>query len=387
MLGLNSGTSVDGLDMVAVRISRSGRRTRIKYLAGCTRPYPGEIRQLVKEVVDSRTVELDTIIELDSLLGQFFGRAAATYCRSLSRRGIRVDALASHGQTVRHRPRKRNRGGFMVHGTLQLGSPEQVAAAGGKPVVADFRQADVAAGNEGAPITTTAVERLFATPDETRLLVNIGGMANYFYLPGKVTGRRLDAADCGPGNCLSDNLTQQLFGERFDRRGARAARGQISQRLLTLLLANPFFSSGAVSTGREDFGQVVVDEILGFGGKFDLQPEDMLATAVELTAATIAMKVAPLVSRDSSLSKLYLTGGGRKNSFLVDRLRQRLPAVEIRPVDELGWDGDLVEAASFAVLGEACLRSEPLNRHRQNDRTGIGPILGRIVQPPVKARK
>ena len=338
MLGLNSGTSVDGLDMVAVRISRSGRRIRIKYLAGCTRPYPGEIQQLVQEVVDSQTVELDTIIDLDSLLGQFFGRAAATYCQSLSRRGIRVDALASHGQTVRHRPQKRNRGGFMVHGTLQLGSPEQVAAAVGKPVVADFRQADVAAGNEGAPITTAAVERLFATPDETRLLVNIGGMANYFYLPGKATGRRLDAADCGPGNCLSDNLTQQLFGERFDRRGARAARGQISQRLLTLLLANPFFSSGAVSTGREDFGQVVVDEILGFGRKFDLQPEDMLATTVELTAATIAMKVEPLVSRDSSLSKLYLTGGGRKNSFLVDRLRQRLPAVEVRPVDELGWE-------------------------------------------------
>jgi len=387
ILGLNSGTSADGLDMAAVRISRTKRGAPVKYLAGCAKSYPVELRQLVLKVADSSTIDLNIVIHLDSLLGQFFGRAASAYVRKLAKNNIRVDVVASHGQTIRHLPHKVQIWRFSVAGTLQLGAPERIAAATGKMVVADFRQADVAVGNEGAPITAAAMQRLLATSTESRLIVNIGGIANYFYFPKEKLRLKPSAADCGPGNSLSDVLSQRLYGEKYDRKGVRASKGKASERLLTLLLANSFFSGKTISTGREDFGVIMVREILDFGQRFGLTPEDMLATAAELTAMATAMKVRPLLDRDRKLSKLYLTGGGRKNNFLVNRLRHRLPEMEIHRADELGINADFIEAAAYAVMGEACLRSEPLNLQGKN-KTGLAsPVLGRIVQPPVNRRR
>ncbi len=387
ILGLNSGTSADGLDMAVMLISQTKRGTAVKYLAGCAKSYPLELRELVLKVADSRTIDLNIVIHLDSLLGQFFGRAASAYIRKLAKNNIRVDAVASHGQTIRHLPHKVQFGRFSVAGTLQLGAPERIAAATGKMVVADFRQADIAVGNEGAPVTTGAMQRLFATSTESRLIVNIGGIANYFYFPKDKSRLKPSAADCGPGNSLSDILSQRLYGEKYDRKGVRASKGKVSERLLTLLLANPFFSGKTISTGREDFGVTVVRETLDFGQRFDLTPEDMLATAAKLTAAAIAMKVRPLLDRDGKLSKLYLTGGGRKNNFIVNRLRQLLPEMELHRADELGINADFIEAAAYAVMGEACLRSEPLNLQGKNKTGSASPVLGRIVQPPVNWRR
>ncbi len=387
ILGLNSGTSADGLDMAAVRISRTKRGVVIKYLAGCAKPYPVELRRLVLKVADSRTIDLNVIVHLDGLLGEFFGQAASAYVKKLKRNNISVDVVASHGQTIRHLPHKVQFGRFSIAGTLQLGAPERVAFATGKTVVADFRQADVAAGNEGAPITTAAMRLLFATSTESRLIVNIGGIANYFYFPKGESRLAVDAADCGPGNSLSDILSQRLYGKNFDVKGMHASQGKISKRLLTLLLANPFFSGKTISTGREDFGVATVHEILDFGQRFGLTPEDMLATAAELTAAAIAMKVRPLLHRDKKLSKLYLTGGGRNNSFLVNRLRHRLPEMEIHRADQLGFNADFIEAAAYAVMGEACLHSTPLSLRSKNKSGSASPILGRIVQPPVSQRR
>jgi anhydro-N-acetylmuramic acid kinase len=387
ILGLNSGTSADGLDMAAVRTSRTKRGTAVKYLAGRAKPYPSELRELVLKVADSKTIDLNAVIHLDSLLGQFFGRAALAYIRELGKNNIRVDAVASHGQTIRHLPHKVQFGRFSVAGTLQLGAPERIATATGKMVVADFRQADVAAGNEGAPITAAAMQRLFTTSTESRLIVNIGGIANYFYFPKEKSRLKPSAADCGPGNSLSDILSQRLYGEKFDRKGVRASKGRASERLLTLLLANPFFSGKTISTGRENFGVTVVREILDFGQRFDLTPEDMLATASEFTSAAIAMKIKPVLRHDKKLSKLYLTGGGRKNNFFVNRLKHRLPEMEIHRADELGINADFIEAAAYAVMGEACLRSEPLNLQRKNRTGSTSPVLGRIVQPPVNRRR
>lgn len=382
-LGINSGTSADGVDMAVVQISRAQQGIIVKYLNGCTRPYPVELRNLVLKVADSRTIDLNKVIYLDNLLGHFFGRMASAYIKRLSRKNINVDVIASHGQTVRHLPNKVKFNRFSISGTLQLGSPDRIAFATGKTVVADFRQAVIAAGNEGAPVTTAAMQRLFASPEQSRLIVNIGGIANYFYFPKAKSGLKPSAADCGPGNCLSDILSHRLYGERFDRRGARASRGKVSQRLLTLLMANPFFSGRTVSTGREDFGVKKAQEILDFGKRFNLVKYDLLATVAELTAATIAMKVQPLLRRDRNLSKLYLTGGGRKNNFIVNRLKCHLPNTAIHLVDELGVNGDFIEAAAYAVMGEACLRSEALSI-LSGSRKGCAPISGRITQPLMK---
>lgn len=386
LLGLNSGTSADGLDMAAVRVSRTKRRTSVKYLIGRGKPYPTELQELIRKVADSGKIDLNAVVYLDNLLGQFFGRAAAAYIGRLAKANIRVDVVASHGQTVRHLPEKVQYGTFSVNGTLQLGSLDSIAAITGRTVVGDFRQADIAGGGEGAPITVGAMQRLFATPDESRLIVNIGGIANYFYFPAKKSRLNVSAADCGPGNSLCDILCHRLFGEKFDRNGTRASKGKISQRLLTLLLADPFFSSRAVSTGRETFGAKMVQKIVDFGRRSGLTGEDLLATAAELTATAVTRKVHPLIRRDKSPTKLYLTGGGSSNIFLVNRLRNRLPDVEVHRGDELGINADFIEAAAYAVMGEACLRSEPLNQPRKNKTGSACCVLGRIAQPPVTSR-
>ncbi|MEA3296595.1 MAG: anhydro-N-acetylmuramic acid kinase, partial [candidate division Zixibacteria bacterium] len=223
---------------------------------------------------------------------------------------------------------------------------------------------------------------------ESRLIVNIGGMSNYFYFPWSESNLPVSAADCGPGNCLSDILADQLFSIRYDRGGRRAASGELSTRLLTLLMGDSFFTTRAGSTGRESFGPEMVRKMIDFGNRFGKPAEDLLRTAAELTTNSIVRKVWPIIRRDRSLSKLYLTGGGRHNSFFVKRLRHHLPDLEILPADELGYDADSVEALAFAVMGEACLRSEPLSS------TGTGAsnrnlktVLGRISQPPILNRK
>ena len=383
VVGLNSGTSADGLDLAALAIDRRGGCYRITPLAGACRKYPPELRRAVLDMADSASTSLDDVIFLDQALGQFYGRTAAKFIRHIGRRGVSVDAVASHGQTVRHLPHDESLAGFRVHGTLQLGSLDQIATYSGKTVIGDFRQADVALGNEGAPITSAAMERLFASSRESRLIVNIGGMANFFYFPAHRTQFSTAAADCGPGNSLSDLLAVRLFRLPYDRGGRLARKGKVSQRLLSLLLAEPFFRGSSVSTGRETFGLSLVDKILVNARKLRLTRYDTLATAAELTPLSIAQTVRPFIERDHALRKLYLTGGGVHNSFFTHRLSELLNGVTVVSIASLGFDPDLVEASAYAVMGEAALRGEALpTQFGVTERHLRLPVMGRIVQPP-----
>lgn len=382
VLALNSGTSADGVDLAAVKIMRTAKGVRTRFLAGSTRPYPARLRSLILNTSDSTHVNLDDLVYLDNGIGEFFGRCAAALASKLEAHSTKIHLIASHGQTVRHCPAKINVAGYKVSGSLQLGSLDRIARRTRLPVVGDFRQAHLALGGEGAPVTGAALKRLLATTEKSRLIVNIGGMANYFYFPGKNSSQEPAAADTGPGNVLCDLLAEKLYGLKFDKDGRKALSGLPSQRLLTLLLADPFFAGERISTGREQFGLNIAKKIMAFGRKHKLSLEDMMATVAEFTCASIAQAVAPLVEKDNSLTKLYLTGGGRKNKFIRSRLASWLPEVEVLAVERLGVDGDYVEAACYAVMAEACLRSEPLICGLAGGRTG-SPIMGRIAQPPL----
>ena len=385
VLGLNSGTSIDALDLAAMRISRISGKPSLHFLAGATRKIPEKTRNLLLDLVSSETCRLEDIIYADNLLGRQWGRVAALYIRKLRHDGLRVNVVASHGQTVRHMPVGRNLASLNLKGTLQLGSLDMIAAATALPVVGNFRQADIALGGEGAPITTGAMARLFQHDRESRLIVNIGGMANYFYLPARRSLPAVRAADCGPGNSLSDILAGRLFGVPFDRNGGLAAAGTVSQRLLATLRTDSFFRSKAVSTGREAFGERMVDDMIRHGQCLRLKKEDLLSTAAELTVVSIVAGIRSILKQDRKLSKLYLTGGGRRNKFFVRQLKDRLPDLVILSIDELGINGDNVEAASYAVMGEACLRSESLGAERSGAERQ--PVTGHIVQPPLTRNK
>lgn len=383
VLGLNSGTSADALDLAALRIERRGRKITVRFLDGAVRRYPERLRQATLEAADSSHCNPDKLVLLHNSLGAFYGREADKYIRKLGLKGISVDLVASHGQTVRHLPQKVRTAGFAVNGSLQLGSLDRIAAATGKMVVGDFRQADIALGHEGAPITVAAMSRLFAHPNESRMILNIGGMSNFFYLPTARSGFCTQAADCGPGNSLLDLLSKKLYGEKYDRHGRRALAGEISQRLLSILLAEPFFSGKARSTGREAFGDQLADRMITVGKKLKLRAEDLMATAAELTVTAIVYGIEKLLVRDHNVTKLYLTGGGLKNRFLRRRLAEVFDDLEVGSISELGVDPDLVEAAAYAVMGEACLRSESLPTvFDQSGRQKRQPVLGLIAQPP-----
>ncbi len=386
ILGLNSGTSADGLDLAVLEIPYSSA-TPVQYLAGKCVKYPPVLRNAVLRISDTRTVELSHLIYLDNLIGRFFGKSAARYLASLSRRGISVDAIASHGQTIRHLPAQTTFLGERVHGTLQIGSLETIATLTGTPVVGDFRQADVALGHEGAPITVAAMARLFGHPSKSRLIVNVGGMANYFYFPAGTSVSGIKAADTGPGNVLSDLLCRTLHGQQYDRDGTFASRGMVSRALLAYAMNRNRTAKKTTSTGREVFGAELADELIRRGRPLRLAKNDIIATGLEITVERLRRRLIPLIRKDSAIDKLYLTGGGVHNSFLVERLRQAFAPYEVGSVAELGFNPDLVEASAYAVMGHACLRSEPLptqfGRHRSGD---LLPICGRIVQPPVKRR-
>lgn len=381
VLGLNSGTSADGLDMAVVRVPRSSNKP-VVLLHSSSKRYPAAIRKEVLSLADSSSTTLENLIAVDALVGDFFGKEAAACLKRLRAKRITIDAVASHGQTIRHMPHKRSLAGTVVHGTLQIGSLARIAAHTGKVTVGDFRQADIALGNEGAPITVSAVVRLFQHPRESRLVVNVGGMANFFYIPAGGRVSKVRAADCGPGNVLSDILSQKLFGERFDKGGKLARNGAISRRLLSMLTGLKFFGDVAVSTGREQFGAELAEKMIREGKRLNLSSHDLLATAIELTAYGISRKVRPIMRHDRSIRSLYLTGGGSYNSFLRERVSASLNGLDVSSVQELGMDPSMTEAASYAVMGASCLWSQPLATRFGGKQKRL-PILGTIAQPPV----
>ncbi len=382
VLGLNSGTSADGLDLAVLRIAAG---MKIRMVAGYARRFPPRLKELILDTADSPQTTLEEIVRLDNYLGRFIGQTAAAYMKRLATQGITVHLVGSHGQTVRHVPGAVPLGGFRINGTLQLGSLDQIAAATGQVTVGDFRQADIAIGGEGAPITTGAMHRLFADTKESRMIVNIGGMANYFYFPARAARQAAAARDCGPGNSLCDILAARLFHRPFDRGGRIAASGAIHRPLLERLVAESFFSGRMASTGRETFGARLADNIIAHGRQRRIPSADLMTTAAELTVFGITRSVAPLAAADGRIKNLYLMGGGRHNRYLCQRLAEELPRLTIRPVDDLGIDGDLVEASAYAVMAAACIRSEALpSIARRGMDSRLRPVLGRIAQPPVR---
>ena len=379
-LGLNSGTSADALDMAAVEINRQRNGYAVTFIKGKEKTYPRDLRNAILDLADNKISDINKMVYLNNALGKFIGQQTKIFIRSLKKQNIIINAIASHGQTVRHLPKKVNRFGYNVNGTLQIGSSDFIALETGLPVISDFRQADIAVGNEGAPITTSALAKIFSSTKESKLIINIGGMSNYFYFPKGNKVNNIAAEDCGPGNVLSDLLCQKLFNLPFDKNGSIAQKGLVSERLMTLLFSDNFYKAKEKSTGRESFGEETVNTMLSFADQFELKKEDLVATAVESACRSILLKANEIQKKDKKLRKLYLTGGGRKNIFLKKRLALLLPDMQVVLVDELGISGDYIEAVSFAVLGEALLRQERI--HNVSGHKGMKPLLGKLTFPP-----
>lgn len=360
VVGLMTGTSADAVDAALVRFRGRGLDATGEVVAYRERPFEDGLRREVLEVAASESLPLEQLMRLDAALGEAYAETVLELLRAAQARAADVTAIGSHGQTVRHLPRSANGGRAL---TLQVGSASVLAERTGIAVVSDFRTRDTAAGGEGAPLVPVADWWRFRSDREARVLLNLGGMANVTHLPRGAGLEDVVAFDTGPGNSVLDGLMRAATSglAHRDDGGQRAAGGRVNEGLLEELLADPFFQAEPPrSTGRERFGDAYAARLRDIGEQLGLSLEDLLATAAELTAVTVADAIGRFLS-PRGVDAVYVSGGGVRNATLMVALRRRLEGVTVRRLDDLGVAPESKEALAFALLAHLTLSGESGN--------------------------
>lgn len=342
-IGVMSGTSLDGIDVVLAAIDEH----LVVQLASYTHPIPLDLKNAVLAICQGQQLTLSQFGQLDNRLGKLFAQAVQIIMEQQSLTRADVTAIGCHGQTVWHEPQ-----GRAAH-TLQIGDNNQIVALTGVTVVGDFRRRDMALGGQGAPLVPAFHHALLAHPTERRMVLNIGGIANLSLL---IPGQAVKGYDTGPGNMLMDAWIWRQKGKPYDKDALWASSGKVILPLLQQMLSDPYFAAPAPkSTGREYFNLGWLERQLNaFPG---LASEDVQATITELTAVTISEQV--LLS--GGCERLMVCGGGSRNPLLMARLAGLLPGTEVSTTDDAGISGDDMEALAFAWLAYRTLSGLPGN--------------------------
>ena len=340
-IGMMSGTSVDGIDIAAVEIDGDA----VKVIATGHHDYDEALRKRILAAASGDALPASELAALHVAIGDAYAEAAVALVPTLP---AFPDIVAMHGQTVAHLPKR---------ATLQIGDASRVALRTGVPTIADFRSANVAAGGEGAPLVPFADFVLFGKRAPVALL-NLGGIANLTLIP-KAEAESVIAFDTGPANILSD-LIAQHDGKRFDEAGGGAAHGRVDERALGWAFGNEYFAKRAPkSTGREDFGQPFADELLRRVTRNGGTRDDTLATAIALTARTVADGLRRETPGGTTWRELIVAGGGARNPTLLSALRAAIAPTPVRTSDELDIPVTSREAVAFAILGAYRMRGKP----------------------------
>lgn len=350
ILGLMSGTSLDGLDMALCRIEGSGLATRVTIEQFATAAFEEAEKEKIRQVFAQKNIDFQHLTLLNAWLGRYH---AALVNRQLAAWGVSaatVDLIASHGQTVFHAPRILHGLADYPNATLQIGDGDHLAVCTGIITLSDFRQKHVAAGGEGAPLAVYGDYFIFTDAHENRILLNLGGIANFTYLPANGRAEEVFVTDTGPGNTLLDAFAQALTGLPYDRDGQLALAGSVSRPLLQALKEDTFFEAPFPrTTGPELFNKDYVRRAQQRSGTDALSAQDLMATLARFSAETVAEAVLK-VCRPGLAYHLYLSGGGMHNPSLVQQLQACLPDYTLKTTDALGIAGDAKEAVLFAVL-------------------------------------
>ncbi|TMP39373.1 anhydro-N-acetylmuramic acid kinase [Pseudoalteromonas rubra] len=359
ILGLMSGTSLDGLDLALCQVSGAGTKTRCELLKFTTAPYDSEFKEKVRKVFAQDTVDFEYLTLLNPWIGSYHAKIINQTLTHWQLKSQDIDLIASHGQTVYHCPHHQHSHAEFGNGTLQLGDGDHVATHTQIITISDFRQKHIAKGGEGAPLAQYGDFLLYQNSDVHRILLNLGGIANFTVLKagGKIDD--IQCTDIGPGNTLMDAYCQQYFNVPYDEAGAFAAQGIVSDELLGLLKSVPFFHYALPkTTGPEVFSLMMLEDKLM---RLSIVPShyDVLATLNELTAWCVLEQINRLGLHGPA--ELLLSGGGAHNTLLISKLKSRLS--EQFDVTKLSSDGvgvDSKEAALFAVLANECVAGNGL---------------------------
>jgi anhydro-N-acetylmuramic acid kinase len=363
IIGLMSGTSLDGLDVALCHIENSGTSTQVQIEQFTTVPYTDHFHEQIRKIFARNTIDFQHLCVLNPFIGTEHGKMILSCLQAWNIDPSSVDLIASHGQTVYHAPRSQHRLQDFPNATLQIGDGDHIAVQTNIITLSDFRQKHIAAGGEGAPLAVYGDYFLFSKKGENRILLNMGGIANFTVLPDSDrSDLPVFTTDTGPGNTLVDAFMRKYFGKPYDHNGETARQGIPNEVLLSALKNLPFFEAPfPKTTGPEVFSIAYVEQTLEDIGIPSIAPADMIATLTQFSADTITDAIKKIAG-NGDVYHIFTSGGGVHNPVLIQAIQQHLSGFIMEPLDKLGISGDAKEAVLFAVLaneavagvGETC---------------------------------
>ncbi|KEK23537.1 anhydro-N-acetylmuramic acid kinase AnmK [Bacillus gaemokensis] len=378
VVGLMSGTSLDGIDVALVHVEGSGEDAKVELIHFITVPFSKEIKSEIQQAQSLETSHVQLICSLNFKLGLCFANAVKMICKQADFPIEQLDLIGSHGQTIYHQPFQ---DGKMVSSTLQIGEAAVIAYETATTVISNFRTMDMAAGGQGAPLVPYSELILYRDATKNRILQNIGGIGNVTVIPSRVSKQEVIAFDTGPGNMVIDEVCQQLFQQPFDKNGELARQGEVVNEMLSYCMNHPFFITvPPKSTGREQFGKEFTDELLK---RFkEHRKEDIVTTVTMFTAASIVHHYREFIFPHYHIDEVILGGGGSYNMALVEMIKEGLKEdCKVCIQEDLGYSSEAKEAIAFAVLA-----NETYHRNPNNVPSATGAresvVLGNITFPP-----
>jgi len=346
---------MDGLDVALCLLRGNGADTHVTLEHFDTVPFLEETKAEVRQIFAKKQIDFQHLTLLNAWIGRLHGQMVLQCLEKWGVLPADVDVVASHGQTVFHAPKILHQLEKYPNATLQIGDGDHVATTTGIITLSDFRQKHVAAGGEGAPLAVYGDYFVFSKKDQNRIMLNMGGIANFTYLPGNLNANEVFVTDTGPGNTLIDAAARQFFGHAYDESGRLAAGGIVNLLLLKSLKEDAFFKGPVPkTTGPELFNLAYLQRAQQRSNTAAISPHDLVATLTRFSAETIAEAILR-ACRAGVLYHVYLSGGGAHNPVLVGHLRALLPHFNFRTTDELGISGDAKEAVLFAILANEAL--------------------------------
>ena len=391
VIGLMSGTSVDGIDAALVKITGSYTATAVEEIAFETYAYPSGIRERIFRLFETDTSSSADICHMNFLLGELFAEAAINITKKAGLDISEVDLIGSHGQTIYHIPDyaaylvqcvKRTKApestcrDFQIKSTLQIGESAVIAHKTGTITISDFRVADMAAGGVGAPLVPYTEFLLYSGGTKNIALQNIGGIGNITAIPQNASPEGVIAFDTGPGNMIIDYLMQKIYGQSYDKNGEVAAKGTVHQQVLSQLMSDNFIKKvPPKATGREHFGKDFSESFYAHCKSINMTDSDIIATATAFTAKSISTAVKKLIP--FNINQLIIGGGGAYNQTLTQMLTHHLPEVEVTTHEKQGKNSNAKEAIAFAILANETINGNTGNLPSVTG-AGCGKVLGKI---------
>ncbi len=381
VIGLMSGTSLDGTDAALVEITGNGVNTKLNLVGFIEHPFPQGLKQMILNNSMVETSRVDEISQLNFLISKIYVDGIKRLCEEVNFPLEKVDLIGSHGQTIHHLPNPAELFGFEIASTLQIADPSVIAKLTGVVTVGNFRTGDIALGGQGAPLVPYFDFILFHSSDLNRALLNIGGISNFTILNKERGMKEVLAFDTGPGNMIIDTLSKRMFKKDFDLNGEIAMSGKKNEDLFSALVTRDRFieKQPPKSTGREYYGDSFLDPLFE---EFNSVPgEDWLHTVTDFTAYGVFRNYEKFIKEQTSIDELIVSGGGAKNKFLYQCLHNYFGEdVQVKVIDEIGVSSDAKEAICFAVLANETISGNPSNIPRTTG-ASHSTVLGNICLP------